>query len=181
MTLYDCHCHLADEAFDADRAEVIERAREVGVRRVLSVSEDLRDAHRVLEVCERHADFMVPALGVHPDRVAEVTDAELAEMEDLIRAEAPRLGGIGEVGLDYRPCWDDRVRERQVEVFRWMIRLGSELGLPLSVHSRSAGRHAIALLDEERAGPACAPRSKRPLRALKRHWFASRCWARRTP
>lgn len=155
MNLYDCHCHLHDAAFDDDRAEVIERAREAGVVRVLAVAEDLADAHRLLEIAELHGGFIVPALGVHPDRAAAVSDAEVADVLDLARSRARGLGAIGEVGLDYRPCWDDRARERQRDVLRAMVLLARELSLPLSVHSRSAGRHAIDLLLEEGAPAAC--------------------------
>jgi TatD DNase family protein len=155
VALYDCHCHLQDAAFDADREAVIERARKAGVRRVLAVCEDLADAQRVLELADRQPDFVRPALGVHPDRAPEVSDEEVAEVEALIRRHAARLAAIGEVGLDYRPCWDEQARARQIEVLRLMVRLSTELGLPLSVHSRSAGRHAIEILQQEGSTAAC--------------------------
>ena len=153
--LFDCHCHLQDESFDADRADVIERARAAGVRRVLAVSEDLEDAHRLLALADEAADFVVPALGVHPDRAPDVSDEEVEDVVQLVREHAPRLGAVGEVGLDYRPRWDETARERQVDVFRRFIRLANELSLPLTVHSRSAGHHAARLLEEERAATAC--------------------------
>jgi len=147
VPLFDAHCHLQDEAFDHDRGEAIARARAAGVRRVLAVGEDLEDAQRVLALAEQEPDFVVPALGVHPDRAPMVSDAEVADVEALIREHAHRLGAIGEVGLDYRPCWDEAARARQAEVLRSLAALAIELGLALSVHSRSAGHHAISLLD----------------------------------
>ena len=153
--LYDTHCHLHDESFDRDRPWVIRRAALRGVKRVLAVSEDLADACRLLTIQERHRDFMAPALGIHPDRAALVSDAEVSEMETLIRRKRDVLCAVGEVGLDHRPCWDAAARGRQEEVFRHMIRLARELRLPLTVHSRGAGRRAIDVLLEEDAGPAC--------------------------
>jgi len=119
------------------------------VRAVLAVSEDLEDAHRVLAVADEFPQFVIPALGVHPDRAALVSDEEVAGVESLIREHAHRLGAIGEVGLDHRPIWNDRARSRQAEVLRHMCRIAHEVSLPLSVHSRGAGKHAIALIEEE--------------------------------
>lgn len=153
--LFDAHCHLHAAAFDRDRHLVIERARLRGVQRALCVAEDLDDALRVLAVTARHKDFLRPALGVHPDRAPLLSDGEVGAVEDLIRRHAPSLAAIGEVGLDHRPCWDTRARDRQAEVLRAMVRLGAELGLPLSVHSRGAGRHAVDLLEREGCGAAC--------------------------
>lgn len=153
--LYDTHCHLHADDFDADRGDVIDRARACGVRRCLAVSEDLADAHRLLEVADRWPDFIVPALGVHPDRAPLLSDAEVADVEALARRHARRLGAIGEVGLDHRPCWDETARARQADVLRSMVRLAAELDLPITVHSRSAGHHAIDLLLEANARRAC--------------------------
>jgi len=153
--LYDCHCHLHGDAFDRDRPDVIQRARASGVRRVLTVAEDLDDAWRLLQISERHRDFIVPALGIHPDRAPLINDAEVSLMEELIRKHSGELGAIGEVGLDHRPCWDEKARDRQKEVFRFMIGLAGELDLPLSVHSRGAGREAIEVLESSGAERAC--------------------------
>jgi TatD DNase family protein len=153
--LFDCHCHLQAADFDGDREAVVQRARAAGVQRVLAVSEDLADAGRVLDLARRHPDFVAPALGVHPDRAPELDDGEVADVVQLIRKESDRLAAVGEVGLDFRPRWDERARERQVEVFRTMIQLARELGLPVSVHSRSAGHHALDVLRSEGAEAAC--------------------------
>ena len=149
LRLFDTHCHLHDESFDADRKWVVRRARLKGVVRVLTVAEDLDDAHRLLQVADRHPGFIVPALGIHPDRAPLVSDGEVAAMEALIRKHATALGAVGEVGLDHRPRWDERARARQEEVFVHMIRLAEELELPLTIHSRGAGKHAIACLERE--------------------------------
>ena len=153
--LFDTHCHLGSEEFDADRAEVIERARAAGVAAALVVAEDRADCDRVLEAAERHPGFVVPALGVHPDRAPLVDDAEVEAVIALARTESARLGAIGEVGLDWRPCWDEAARGRQVEVLQAFVALAEELELPLTVHSRSAGRHAISALREAGARAAC--------------------------
>lgn len=155
VPLYDTHCHLHDAVFDADRDLAVERARLHGVRRVLAVAENLEDAYRLLDLAPRYRGFIVPAVGLHPDRVAETGDGEVAALTDLIRERHAELGAVGEVGLDFRPCWDGRARARQREVFAAMIAVSLEVGLPLTVHSRSAGHHAVTALREAGAKRAC--------------------------
>jgi TatD DNase family protein len=142
--MIDCHAHLADASFDGDRADVIERARQAGVRAILCVSEGLEDADRVLEVA---AQFSVvrPCLGLHPER-ADLTAADTLCAQ--IRDNRHSLTAIGEVGLDYWLAKEEGERHLQREVLSRFIALSIELALPLNIHSRSAGHHTIALLRE---------------------------------
>ncbi|MCP3981729.1 MAG: TatD family hydrolase [bacterium] len=145
--LVDCHAHLCDPSFDADRAQVLARAREAGVRAVVAVSETLRDAERNLELAAEHPEIW-PAAGLYPTYV----DLELADaMERWIRDRRSRLVAVGEVGLDRWKIKDPAERETQETIFRRFVRLAAELDLPLNVHSRSAGRYAVAALLEENA------------------------------
>jgi TatD DNase family protein len=145
--LIDTHAHLCDALFDADRAEVLERARAVGVTAVVAVGEDLADGERNLDLASRHA-LLRPAAGLYPTRL----DLEQAEaMVSFVRRERENLVAIGEVGLDYWVVQDDSERALQREIFSRFIDLSLELDLPLNVHSRSAGRHAVSLLLERGA------------------------------
>jgi TatD DNase family protein len=140
--LIDTHAHLCDKVFDPDRACVLERARAAGLSAVVSVSEDLADAERNLQLAVRHR-MIYPAAGLYPTHL----DLELAAtMRAFIRSHRDTLAAIGEVGLDYWKIQDESGREIQREIFRRFIELGKELALPLNVHSRSSGRHAVALL-----------------------------------
>jgi TatD DNase family protein len=138
----DTHAHLGAREFDADRAEVIARARAAGVQPIVVVGEDLADARRGLELAGLHPELR-PAAGLHPGRL-DLRQAE--ELLDLIRRERRRLAAVGEVGLDHWVVQDEAARELQREIFTRFIELARELDLPLNVHSRSAGRPAIALL-----------------------------------
>jgi len=94
----------------------------------------------------------LPFLGLHPDRFADRVvlpdDGQVTEVETMIRAEAARITGIGEVGLDHWVCQEPERRERQHAAFQRMVALAIELDLPLNVHSRSAGRRTLDLLLE---------------------------------
>jgi TatD DNase family protein len=143
MRIVDTHAHLGAEAFDADRDTVLERAREAGVSAIVAVGETLGDARRNLELLDQYPDLVRPTAGLYPTHL----DTDQAEaLEALVRAERERLVAIGEVGLDHWKVKEETDREIQREIFARFIDLSLELDLPLNVHSRSAGRDAIALL-----------------------------------
>lgn len=149
--MIDCHAHLASPVFDADRSEVLRRAHEAGVSEVLVVGEDAEDDQRVLEVCAQHA-VLHPCVGLHPDRFAEdrpaPSAAELGRVCELARRAASELVAVGEVGLDYWYVKTDERRRLQRKALGRMAELARELDVPLNVHSRSAGHHTIAVLEE---------------------------------
>jgi TatD DNase family protein len=145
--LVDTHAHLCDPLFDTDREEVLERARESGISAVISVGENLSDAEKNLRLANLHS-MIRPAAGLYPTHL----DLEqAATMREFIRNHKDKLACIGEVGLDYWMVKDEAGREMQREIFRTFIDLSKELGLPLNVHSRSAGRHVVTLLLETTA------------------------------
>ena len=145
--LVDTHAHLCAEVFDPDRDEVIRRSLEAGVAKIITVSETLEDARRNIELAEEYS-CLKPAAGLYP----EYADLyETARMLDLIRKQPHHFYAVGEVGLDFWIAKEDEEKELQREVFEQFILLGEELGLPLNVHSRSAGRHAVAILLERGA------------------------------
>lgn len=145
--LIDTHCHLAVPEFDHDRGEVIERAREVGVVSAVVVGEDYEDNLRVLDVAVKHPDFLRPALGHHPWRL-EAATRDVPRTLRLIEEHRDDIVAIGEVGLDYRLAESEEDRANQRAVFREMIAAAKALGLPLSIHVRSAGHYVLDLLAE---------------------------------
>lgn len=145
--IIDTHAHLCDPLFDSDREEVLERAKGAGVSVVIAVGEDLSDGQRNIDLAEKHPEVR-PAAGLYPSHL----DPDAAQaMAAFIRRERRRLIAVGEVGLDYWIAREERDRECQREILRGFIRLALELDLPLNVHSRSAGLHAISLLLENGA------------------------------
>ena len=147
----DSHCHIDGPEYDADREEVIARAREAGVATMLVVGTG--DPHsgaidRAVDLAERQ-EGVYAAVGVHPH------DAKLFDQEaerrliDLAR-QSKRLIAWGEIGLDYH--YDHSPREVQREVFRRQLRIARELDLPVVIHSREANDDTITILREELSG-----------------------------
>ena len=145
--LVDVHAHICDPCFDHDRDQVLERARKAGVEAIIAVGENLEDAQKNLALARRHS-ALKPAAGLYPTYL----DLDLADkVAAFIRQQRSYLVAIGEVGLDYWAVKQDAEKERQKEIFKLFIKLAGELNLTLNVHSRSAGRQAIALLLESGA------------------------------
>ncbi len=145
--LIDVHAHICDPGFDKDRAAALERARRAGVDAIIAVGENLADARKNLELAKRYP-MLKPAAGLYP---THLNLNQATEMLDFIRRERSRLAAIGEVGLDYWVVKEEPDKELQREILKLFIELSKELNLPLNIHSRSAGRHAIALLLENNA------------------------------
>ncbi len=149
MRLFDAHCHLEEEAFDQDRDEVIERAREAGLVGIVTSPIYPEDAEKALRLFRGH-ELVKVSIGLD---VAEYGDEEeVRATVDLIREHADEIVAVGEVGLDYRILRSGGPpKEKQKEVFRLFIGLAKELDKPLVIHSLWAQRPVLRVLDEEGA------------------------------
>jgi len=148
MEFIDSHVHLADPAFDADRDEVIERARRSGASALVCIGESLDAARRCRALAERYPDVCYYTAGVHPhDAASFEADRDL----DAIRAEVARGAvAIGECGLDYH--YDHSPRDRQRMAFAGQLALAAELRRPVVVHTRDAEADTRAMVEEAGRG-----------------------------
>lgn len=146
--LVDSHCHIDGKEFDADRAEVLARARAAGVSPlvVIGTGQDLAQIRRAVILAEAEPDVFA-AVGVHPHDAARISEPAWAELEEMARH--PRVRAVGETGLDHH--YDHSPRPVQVEAFRRQIRMARRLGKPVVCHVRDAHREALAVLEEEGA------------------------------
>ncbi len=145
--LVDTHCHLHFDAFDADREEVIERARAAGVAHFINVGTDLATNQAALALAGRHS-FMSSTAGLHPHHAHEISDSEFESLENFVREHKP--AAIGEIGLDYFKSVADA--ETQKSVFSKMLHLALENNLPVIVHSRNAFQDTVEVIQKETAG-----------------------------
>jgi TatD DNase family protein len=144
--MIDTHCHIDEEAFDADREEVITRQREAGVEAMIVPGVNVVSVATVMDVCHRHAGYCYPALGLHPEDVKEHWEEDLAVIEQAIRTHRNELVAIGEIGLDY--YWDKTYKETQQEVLRRQLLLARELDLPVILHNREATEDILRIVKE---------------------------------
>jgi TatD DNase family protein len=149
----DAHTHLDAEEFRDDVAQVIERAREAGVTRMLTVGYDRQTWLTSRQLAEEYGDRGVClVLGIHPNSADETDDASLARLAALAQGEdgGPRALALGETGLDY--YWDRCPREVQKASFRAHLALARELDLPVVIHNRDAHEDVMSILRAEGAG-----------------------------
>ncbi len=147
----DSHAHVDGPEFDADREQVIQRARDAGVAAILNVGTG--DPHsgaleRAVELAETHADIYA-AVGTHPHD-ARLFDERAEERVWKLATGSTRVIAWGEIGLDFH--YDNSPREVQLDVFQWQLRLARELGLPVIIHTREAEAETAEILQSHWAG-----------------------------
>ena len=149
--LVDSHCHIDGPEYDADREDVIARARDAGVTAMLNVGTG--DPHSgvfetAVELAEKH-DEIFCAIGVHPHD-AKLFDERAEERLINLAKQSSCVIAWGEIGLDYH--YDHSPRDVQREVFRRQLCIARELDLPVVIHSREADDDTITILREELSG-----------------------------
>ena len=147
--IFDTHAHYDDEAFDADREEVLTGLKEQGIGTVVNVGASIASTKTTLALAETHS-FMYAAVGVHPKETAELTDADMKWLESL--AENPKVVAIGEIGLDYYWHKGKEEHEIQQKMFRAQLDIAREEKMPFMIHSRDAAEDTLNIIREYMQG-----------------------------
>ena len=142
--LFDTHAHLDDEAFEADRHELIAALPGLGVGLVMNPGCSLGSSRNAAALAQQYP-HVYAAVGSHPDAAEEVDGEALEEYRKLCKLN-PKIKAIGEIGLDY--YYEDPGREVQKKAFRLQMALARELDLPVIVHERDAHADGLAIVDE---------------------------------
>lgn len=144
--LIDTHAHLSLSHFDKDRNEVIKRARDAGIKNIITVGTDSDDCRKAVALAQEH-DFISAAVGIHPHDAKTIN----AETYSLLRELAAdnNVVAIGEIGLDFYRNLSSQ--EIQVQHFREQLWLAREVSLPVIIHDREAHQKVLQILQEEKA------------------------------
>lgn len=149
MQLYDTHCHLDDEQFDADRDGVVARARSAGVARIIAVGVSADSSRQCLQLAVAY-DNVSAAVGIQPNHAGEAQADDWDRIVEM--AGDPRVVAVGETGLDR--YWDYTPFPVQQDFFDRHLRLAQRYDLPFIVHMRDCDAETLAMLQEARArGP----------------------------
>lgn len=141
--LIDTHVHLNAHQFDENVEEVIKRAKENGVEKMIVVGFDHKTNLRAIELSKQY-DFLYATIGYHPTDAKDITEKDKQELISLLDSE--KIVGIGECGLDF--YWDKEHKEKQIEIFQWQIELSLKYNLPLIIHMRDASEATYNVLSE---------------------------------
>jgi TatD DNase family protein len=141
----DSHAHIDGTEFDADREDVIQRARDAGVSAILNIGTG--DPHagvleRAVELAEKYSDVYT-AIGTHPHD-ARLFDLDAEKLTLELIAQSSRVIAWGEIGLDFH--YDNSPRDVQLNVFRRQLQLAREAQLPVIIHTREAEAETIEIL-----------------------------------
>jgi TatD DNase family protein len=141
MEIIDSHCHLDMPAFDADRGEVLQHARDSGVRGIVVPGVTAAGWESLWALCAGEAD-LYPALGLHPVYLDTHTPADLERLRAWLADHRPVA--IGEIGLDF--YLDGLDRARQQVLFESQLELAREANLPVILHVRKSHDQVLATL-----------------------------------
>ncbi len=157
MILTDTHCHLDFEKFDPDREAVIERARSVGLIRILIPALHWNSSLAAVKWAESHP-MLFAAIGFHPTELEQWDDSSLEQLSQLA-STSPKVVAIGEIGLDYYWVSDPEQQAHQRQIFRAQLELARQVNKPVIIHMREA--------NDAWSGPASAD-----LLAILSEWHA---------
>ncbi|MCZ8535526.1 TatD family hydrolase [Psychrobacillus psychrodurans] len=142
----DTHVHLNADQYEEDLQEVINRALEANVKKMVVIGFDRITIERAMKLVEQYS-FIYAVVGWHPVDAIDCTEEDLKWIEELAAHE--KVVGIGEMGLDYH--WDKSPKDVQQVLFRKQIRLAQKVKLPIIIHNRDATEDVIRILQEEEA------------------------------
>lgn len=142
----DTHCHLEDENFSADRAEVLERAKVAGVKAIINFGSTLQSSIAIAELAKNFPE-LYGGVGIHPEEIDEFDEKTCARLAEL--AAEKKIIAIGEIGLDYHWEKDSARRLIQQKIFIAQLDLARQLDLPVCIHDRDAHGDMLKILQTE--------------------------------
>src|SRR3990172_1857489 len=131
--LTDTHCHLNHHKFDADRAEVIARAVDSGLIRMLVPGLHHRSSKEAVRLAELNPSVYA-AVGFHPTDLEEFTEQTFDEVKKL--ASHSKVVAVGEIGIDYYWVKENEKRAFQCDVLRQQLQFAKEINKPVIIHMR---------------------------------------------
>lgn len=142
--MIDTHCHVDDEVYASDFDEFVSRQKQAGVECILVPGVNVGSLRTVPAVCARYPDYLLPALGLHPEEIGLHYESDLQMLYAALHQS--RWIAVGEIGLDYH--FDTTYKMQQQEAFRTQLQWAVEEDLPVMIHSRDATEDCLRLLQE---------------------------------
>lgn len=169
--LFDSHCHLCDSSFDADRDEVVGRASENGVEKIVDIAVSLESSRLAVENARKYPGIVFAAVGIDPENLVPGSDLysnnlsrpisfweeQINELRELISQNREFVVVVGESGMDAYHleqkmnageidfATGKQSLKMQEELFELHLQLAGEFDLPLSIHSRAAEKHCLEI------------------------------------
>ncbi len=143
--MIDSHSHIYCDAFDADREQMITRAKEAGITHIVMPNENLESIGRQKSVHDAHPQYVSMTIGLHPEEIADDYREQLCAMHQLLATGTYPFVAVGEIGIDL--YWEQDKREEQLEVLDTQLRWCKEFGLPFIIHCREGLKECLQVMD----------------------------------
>ena len=146
--IIDTHSHLDGEEFADDLPEVIQRAKEAQVEKILVPNVNLQGLQHLIKVCDSYKGYLYPMIGLHPEDVKNDYQDQLDQMLAILEEDPSKFTAIGEVGLDF--YWDETYRKEQMDAFEQQIQWAKQNNKPLMIHARNAFQELVDMMESHR-------------------------------
>lgn len=148
MGIIDTHAHIPCDDLYPEAPEILARAQEAGVTRILCICLNLQEVTRAFALKEQY-EWLDVAVGFHPSDLYDMSEQDWHELAEIIKDE--RIVAVGEIGLDYH--WDDVDKETQRQAFIKQIQMANEVQKPVLIHMRDATKDTMDILKEYKKVP----------------------------
>lgn len=145
--LVDTHAHIDDVKYDEDRDEMVARAKEYGVTRIITMGDTMTSSNNAIKLAEKY-DGVYAGVGVHPQEALSLMPGDYDTLAQWMTH--PKVKVLGEIGLDY--YYENASREKQQEIFIRQLDVARQMHMPVSIHDRDAHGDTMAILKKEGRG-----------------------------
>ena len=143
--IFETHAHYDDEAFEADREELLDSMQENGIDRIVNACASLESLKDTEALMEKYP-FVYGAFGIHPDDADKMTEETLEEIRKLCKL--PKAVAVGEIVLDYYWHKEEHEHEIQKKMFRAQMEIAREAQMPFMIHSREAAKDTLDIVKD---------------------------------
>ena len=147
MIITDTHSHIYSEDFSEDQDAMIQRAFDIGVKRIFVPSIDSTYTEKMYAIEAKYPENVFLMMGLHPTHVNENLEQELAFVESELARR--KFYAVGEIGIDL--FWDKTFLEQQKYAFQRQIQLAKKYKLPINIHCRDAFDEVFEVLKLEKS------------------------------
>ncbi len=140
--MIDTHCHINDERFKNDIKDIVQRALDSGVKKMICVGVDLKSSNKAMQIASNFKNVYA-TVGYHPHESKDAQDRFIYELEDM--AKDPKVVAIGETGLDYH--YNISSKSTQKKIFNEQIELSKDIDMPIIIHNRNSDDDLLSIIE----------------------------------
>ena len=141
--MIDSHCHLDHEPLFSDLSNVIQRSKDIGIEKILTISTSLLSFSKIIDIIN-HNDIIYGTIGIHPHE----TSTDSINSNEIVNSlnSNNKIIGVGETGLDF--YYNNSEKDKQISSFVEHIEAAIKSNVPLIIHSRNAEKETFDILNQ---------------------------------